>query len=455
MQAPNHAPDASAAGREHAQDEDLPLGQHDASQAWADDVTPSQQVLAEANPNTQNRGSRSSTRKGKLSEKARQAQESGVQSSSIPSKRGGSRLSVSLPTTVDRSSLLEVLEDMRLQMMTGLQDMEARWQERFREEQAKAEKREQALLKELGQLKVLIASQHFNCSQAQAPSPETTKASAPRSYAAVAMAQAPKESGPLSSPVAELPHLVIDLRQLKDSSQIDLARPAELQRKLEEAWSERDETKAIKIRGLQVRGDKLRVFTTTQEDADTLRRHDGWVRKSLDGARTRGDEWYPIRVDSIHRSTALSRGKISEEFLEAFKAENQVKVVHKASWLSSHGKHVGSLVIYLASAEEADRLLAQKTITVAGQMAFCNWFERLPHPTRCFRCNRYGHFQSRCPNKQACGFCTEEHSPQTCTATNKKCAACGGPHAVTDSGCPTYKQERARLLEASKRLATS
>ncbi len=117
---------------------------------------------------------------------------------------------------------------------------------------------------------------------------------------------------------------------------MDGNRTAELREALEKAWADKEETKAIKIKGLQIRGDKLRIFTATAAEADILRRHDSWVRKALEGAHTRGEEWYPIRIDSVQRSSAVSEGdKVSEKFLESFSMENGVGKIHKAFWLST------------------------------------------------------------------------------------------------------------------------
>ena len=59
-------------------------------------------------------------------------------------------------------------------------------------------------------------------------------------------------------------------------------------------------------------------------------------------------------------------------------------------------------------------------------------------PRRCPKCLRYGHGRQTCrARSQRCGRCAGDHDMQGCEAP-PLCAACEGPHPVTDRDCPVW-----------------
>ena len=71
----------------------------------------------------------------------------------------------------------------------------------------------------------------------------------------------------------------------------------------------------------------------------------------------------------------------------------------------------------------------------------------VPNPMRCYRCQKFGHTESRCTRTPVCGRCSfvgEEHDHSTCT-NEIKCLNCGGPHLSSSKQCPTWKLEKDTL----------
>ena len=65
--------------------------------------------------------------------------------------------------------------------------------------------------------------------------------------------------------------------------------------------------------------------------------------------------------------------------------------------------------------------------------------EFIPHPVRCFRCQKFGHISKNCRGKQKCPLCSENHSFDECqNIENKKCTNCGGSHSAGFKGCPVF-----------------
>jgi hypothetical protein len=64
----------------------------------------------------------------------------------------------------------------------------------------------------------------------------------------------------------------------------------------------------------------------------------------------------------------------------------------------------------------------------------------IPVPTRCYKCQKYGHVTRHCrQEEERCSICAGAHSHRECPdKTQKKCANCGGEHEAASSGCPRF-----------------
>lgn len=248
------------------------------------------------------------------------------------------------------------------------------------------------------------------------------------------------------------PGVTIDTRQMKDKSKLILENIPNVEEHLKTVIQAVDILKEVQITGLQVRGHNVRVLTPTSREAALLRTNDGWVNRVFEGARTRGEDWHPVKIDDVVKAAVIKEDghTIKEGFSEAFCSENGVSGVLKAVWLSKGNKLAGSIAVFFASADEARHVIEHRLVKVGGQIAFAGEFHRIPRPIRCYNCNRYGHYQSRCVHDTTCGNCSRDHRTDSCVATEKKCPACGDAHAVTDPGCPVYRREKTNLIQTSR-----
>ena len=89
----------------------------------------------------------------------------------------------------------------------------------------------------------------------------------------------------------------------------------------------------------------------------------------------------------------------------------------------------------------------------------------VPNPTRCFKCQKFGHGKSSCRGTEKCVKCSVEgHSSFECGGS-VKCSNCGGDHMANSRVCEHYKkefaiqklkaEEKITYQEARKRLSVS
>src|SRR5579863_7633401 len=72
--------------------------------------------------------------------------------------------------------------------------------------------------------------------------------------------------------------------------------------------------------------------------------------------------------------------------------------------------------------------------------------EYKPRPTRCFKCQRFGHISTSCRGSSRCLQCgSSDH--QQCNE-QPRCPNCKGPHKASDRTCKVYTAEKSLLQKA-------
>ena len=82
----------------------------------------------------------------------------------------------------------------------------------------------------------------------------------------------------------------------------------------------------------------------------------------------------------------------------------------------------------------------------------CRVFDRF-HLTQCYKCQKFGHTGSHCPNNSedvVCRYCTANHESKACPLKGQidtyKCANCHSNHASTYAKCPVLQNQLQVLL---------
>lgn len=155
---------------------------------------------------------------------------------------------------------------------------------------------------------------------------------------------------------------------MKDKSNIALNNIPDTKKHLKAVIQAVDTLKEIKITGMQVRGHNVRVLTLTDKEAALLQTYDGWVNQVFKGARTRGEDWHLVKVDDVVKAAVVKEDgcTIQDSFSKKFCAENGVTGVMKTFWMSKGSKLRGSMVVFLASVEEARRMIEHQLVKIRG-----------------------------------------------------------------------------------------
>jgi hypothetical protein len=229
--------------------------------------------------------------------------------------------------------------------------------------------------------------------------------------------------------------------------------------------SSKEETKGVKVVGVSaIIGDRLEIQTESKEQADNARRDHGWTIVLGKDAKVKQPAWHPIKVDGVARANICKKTGNGWQFkqgLESLINKSNVRPdlpvkVMKVHWLSRPSeKAAGSMAIYLDSREVAQQVIREGIFLIGANATYPAPFVFQERPVRCYRCNQYGHKQSKCSAEYpGCGKCAGAHETISCPGTAPdKCITCKGAHKVVDLSCEVWQKEKEKVERRSKTRA--
>ena len=169
---------------------------------------------------------------------------------------------------------------------------------------------------------------------ASAPASGNTSPTTPSSQPSL-----PRSSVNPSSSASQPSHLsqnaiLIDLSRT-DAHVSDIM---QLKAKVNDALAQHDATKEVVCTGVQRRAggeDRVKLSFPSPEMAKKARQHDQWLHEGRFGpARMLGEQWYPIKVDRVHRATLSPDGSVtvSQAATETVAEENGIQI-ERIRWL--------------------------------------------------------------------------------------------------------------------------
>lgn len=211
-------------------------------------------------------------------------------------------------------------------------------------------------------------------------------------------------------------------------------------------------------------GDRIDVVFADKNEAGRAKQHTRWLTSSFNGARVKGDQWYPVKFDNVVEQCVLDQGANDDKTLkkgvsQEFKADDGCCAadctVMKATGLSKVDakKKVGSMVVWLKSKPDADYLLRTGMALFGTTDAFCSPFVIRDNSGPCYHCDRYGHEQASCTSQVRCAICSKGHRRDECANKDKpKCPACVEAHTLFGWACKLHPQHYRHVGQQKARV---
>lgn len=276
------------------------------------------------------------------------------------------------------------------------------------------------------------------------PSREPSSQASPVNTASVN----PSSSASRQRPTASI---VVDLSKLNDQT-FNVEDAGAVRHRIKTALASNKNTEHIpncRLSKDAVNPKKYKLLFPTKESEKCARKHNAWLTAAFEGASMGGDQWFPVKVDSVRKSEVYTEGKITKKTIEALGEENGMEIKH-IRWISRMDsiKEHGSMIVYLAREEDAQRLLAEGFMDIYNLAAYTKEYIPKSGPNRCFKCQKFGHRAPRCSAiAPTCSICAEKgHAYHSCTSSIPKCANCGDSHGANDPNCPELQRMKSALI---------
>jgi hypothetical protein len=192
----------------------------------------------------------------------------------------------------------------------------------------------------------------------------------------------------------------------------------------------------------QLRSGDLVVHMDSSAGKKEMETQTGWVKSIAPSAVVRKRTW-PVVIHGVSvRDHQLDAWEKHAKRIEKENAKLTPNLkIQGMRWLRRTNKgDFAPLVIEVDNAEQANRLINEGVI-IGYDLKQTERYDASCRITQCFKCQKYGHISSICPNMEKCGHCGGNHTTETCAgvspAPRKRCAACqGGEHTSWSPECP-------------------
>ena len=195
------------------------------------------------------------------------------------------------------------------------------------------------------------------------------------------------------------------------------------------------------------------VRTLRPEAKEALENRNEWITAIARSAKT-VRRTYEVIAHGVSKTFDISDIRQAGKRIEA---ENAIihpgMEIRHIKWLGRPDvvKRYGSVVIAVASAEQANRIL-DEGIVIGDQDCSTSYYERTAEKLQCYKCFGFGHRAGGCPRGDRCHKCGGEHKGEQCPRTDGAyCANCKSrDHKPWMRRCPEYRKEIERAWNAGR-----
>ena len=204
--------------------------------------------------------------------------------------------------------------------------------------------------------------------------------------------------------------IIVGFKEQKDRELIEKIPNEELLSRIKRGNDHENTKEVIAVRKLQS-GDLL-LHTATEEARRRLEGDGKWLQR-VAGSATAKRQRFPVfvhgtEVARYHQKDQKESKKLLEEQNRSLHPELEVLEISWPKFATTSGKRYSSMVVDVASAEQANRLIVEGLLD-GGELKVVELFDRNCRVMQCFRCQEYGHSGKSCKKPASCGHCAGNH----------------------------------------------
>ena len=162
------------------------------------------------------------------------------------------------------------------------------------------------------------------------------------------------------------------------------------------------------------------------------------------------------RVKS-HKPLSLSgKSSVIVRSIPTFLSEEEIKSNLQSTYKSSisvrrfktRNRQTNRPIIKITTSKTLSQSWLRNGIALNNRLFPCEAYKK-DNPTRCFKCQKFGHIAKFCKSSiTKCNNCSENHMSFECSSSTTKCSNCSGNHPSSSLDCPLYQR---RAEEITKR----
>ena len=141
----------------------------------------------------------------------------------------------------------------------------------------------------------------------------------------------------------------------------------------------------------------------------------------------------PIQID-------LSEDEIRDDLQSYYKAD------FKITRLKNPNSNKVFPLVKVETNIKVGQLLLNEGVVIKDRYYNCEPFVK-DIPTRCYKCQKFGHIAKHCLNNLTCPRCSKSHHKFECTEETLKCANCNESHATYSRECKSLIAKQQALIQ--------
>ena len=154
----------------------------------------------------------------------------------------------------------------------------------------------------------------------------------------------------------------------------------------------------------------------------------------------------PHKPKTLHKSTVVAKNieiDYSEESIQK-DLQNRYKEEFKVTRIYNPHTNTVYPVVKITTKKDLGKQFLNQGVIILNKYYHCEALVSNT-PTRCYKCQKFGHIAKHCFNTLKCALCSGNHSKVDCKEKSTKCSNCSENHPAYRKDCKVYIQKLQEL----------